>query len=67
MADTNKPLTLQDLQSATGPVGEEDNVSGSTATDNAGHPYGDNKYGKASSSPLKQLGAGKPMKPGTGQ
>ena len=63
----DKPLTLQDLQQASGTVGEPDDSSGSKATDDAGHPYGDNKYGKGSSAPLKQFGAGKPIRPGTGQ
>lgn len=61
MAD--KPLTLNDLQKATGPVGEPDDAPPPKQY----HPYGDNSYGKGSSGTLKSLGAGKQIKPGSGQ
>lgn len=63
------PLTLDDLQKATGPVGEPDDapIGTSVPDPKQGHPYGDDKYGKGSGAVLKQLGANKVIKPGTGQ
>jgi hypothetical protein len=70
LADNNplKTLTLQDLQSAIGPVGEPDTVGGSTKTDGAAHPYGDDSYGKGTGAALNKLSGGKKyISPGSGQ
>lgn len=63
------PLTLEDLVKASGDVGEEDTApEGSSKPEpNVPHPYGDSSYGKGSSATLKALGAGKTLKPGSGQ